>query len=545
MRNSKKELVDGFIPRRPATTQKTSKQGGLQRDNVASGLTPAKRVDTPTPTTKPEKTSGLRRSDIDQVLGAIDNETHETAGTKGKKARKQRKVHKHPRRRKIIKWSIIGIIAIIVSILCYIGVKAFLASGNIFQGDLLGLVSEDPLKEDANGRSNILVFGTSEDDDGHEAPYLTDSLMIISVDQDKNTAAMFSLPRDLWVKYDMACAAGYEGRINALYECYSNEGQDEQAGSDALRAKVGEITGLDIQYYVHVNYSVVRDAVKAVDGVTVNIEGDGADGIMDSNFDWKCGANYYERVQNCPPNGHFIEYDNGPAELDAEHALYLAMARGANGNAYGLDKSNYDREANQRKIAIALKEKALSAGTLTDFTKVTALIDAFGDNLRTNFATNEFRTLMRLGKDVTPENIQSISLVDAEPALFGSQTINGAQVQVASSGAYDYSAISNYLAKELSSDAAVKEGASIVVYNGGSTNGAAQDSVDSLTSMGLDAVVGGNAPTGTYDKYEIYMVDSSMTATKTKLEEKFGVTAKTTTPPISTGSADIIVIIGD
>lgn len=541
MRKKNQESLDGFIPRRSVDAV-TSKKVGLQRNHAAAGLTPSSERVPEADTIQPEENSGLQRSAIDQVLGEIDDQP---TLKKGKRPRRQKKVHKHPRRRKIIKWTIIAVVTLIIVIAGYIGIKALLAGNNIFQGDLLGLVSEDPLKEDTNGRSNILVFGTSEDDKGHEAPYLTDSLMVISLDQDKNVAAMFSLPRDFWVKYGMACAAGYEGRINALYECYSGGGKDEKAGADALRAKVGEVTGLDIQYYVHVNYSVVRDSVKAVGGITVNIEGDGADGIMDSNFDWKCGANYYERVQKCPPNGHFIEYKNGPANLDAEHALYLAMARGAHEPTYGLAGSNYSREANQRKIAIALKEKALSAGTLTDFTKITALIDAFGNNLRTNFATNEFRTLMRLGKDVAPENIQSISLIDAEPVIFVSQSIGGAQVQVTSSGIYDYSAVSDYLAKQLSSDAVVKEGAVIAVYNGSSTNGVATKVADELKAAGLDAIVGGNAPTGTYDKYEIYMVDTSMSATKAKLEEKFGVTAKTGTPPISTGQADIIVIIGD
>lgn len=543
MRNNKRESLDGFIPRRPvdAAAPRTT---GLQRDHATAGLTPSSEQATDATTVRPQANTGLQRAAIDQALGAIDEPVSSKKHSRRVRGQQQT-AHKHLRRRKIIKRVILSLVIIVGVILGYIGIKAFLASNNIFQGDLLGLVSSDPLQEDANGRSNILVFGTSEDDEGHEAPYLTDSLMVISLNQHDNTAAMFSIPRDLWVDYDTACVAGYQGRINALYECYANNGTDEPAGANALRAKIGEVTGLDIQYYVHVNYSVVRDSVAAVGGVTIEIEGDGADGIMDSNFDWKCGATRSERIANCPPNGHFIEYPNGPAELDAEHALYLAMARGANGNAYGLDRANFDREANQRKIAIALKEKALSAGTLTDFTKVSALLDAFGSNLRTNFKTSEIRTLMRLGQDITEENIQSISLVDATPALFANENIGGASVLTATSGRYNYSAIANYLAKQLSSDAAVQEGAVIVVYNGGSVSGAAQQLVDELAAAGLNAVVGGNAPTGVYNSHEIYMVDSSMTATQTKLEEKFSVTAATDTPPISTGQADIIVIIGD
>lgn len=63
------------------------------------------------------------------------------------------------------------------------------------------------------------------------------------------------------------------------------------------------------QYSVHVNYTVMRDVVKALDGITVTIESRDPRGQMDSNFDWKCkGGNAYASqatmIKNCPPSGH-------------------------------------------------------------------------------------------------------------------------------------------------------------------------------------------------------------------------------------------------
>lgn len=82
------------------------------------------------------------------------------------------------------------------------------------------------------------------------------------------------------------------------------------------------------------------------------------------------------KEKNCPPNGHFIEYKNGLTQLDAEHALYLAMARGDIEPTYGLGNSNFDREKNQQKIIVAIKEKAMSTGTITNVGKVSGIIDA-------------------------------------------------------------------------------------------------------------------------------------------------------------------------
>ena len=72
------------------------------------------------------------------------------------------------------------------------------------------------------------------------------------------------------------------------------------------------------------------------------------------------------------------------------------MARGDKAPTYGFEQSNFDREKNQQKIMVAIRDKALSAGTLTDFTKVSGIIDAIGKNLRTNFEKSEVRTLVTL-----------------------------------------------------------------------------------------------------------------------------------------------------
>ncbi|PID32785.1 hypothetical protein CR956_00610, partial [Candidatus Saccharibacteria bacterium] len=397
----------------------------------------------------------------------------------------------------------------------------------LFKGGILDIVSNNPLKRDSNNLSNILVFGTSEDDTRHDAPYLTDSMMVISLDQDNKLAYTFSIPRDLWVDYGRACLAGYKGRINSLYQCYSNEGKNESAGADALKSKVSEVTGLDIQYYAHVNYTVVRDLVKAVDGITIEIEGNGADGIMDSTFDWRCGRTLAERVRKCPPNGHFIEYKNGPAHLDAEHALRLATARGSHGATYGLAGSNFDREKNQQKIAIALKEKALSIGTLTDFNKITSLMNALGDNLRTNFEISEIRTLVSLGQDVTQDKIKRISLVDADPAIFSNANIGGASVLTSSSGMYNYDAMISYIKDQIKPASPNQEEAKMIIYNSSDVPGLAKIESNKLSEFGYIEVVktGNISDAGAKSKYKLYADKNKVPETTKKLEEIYGVKA--------------------
>jgi LCP family protein required for cell wall assembly len=447
---------------------------------------------------------------------------------------------KRPRRlvRRLIKWVAILIVLGLLGVGGWVGWRALMAGGTIFKGNILGLVQSTPLKEDNEGRTNVLVLGTSEDDPGHGGAYLTDSMMIVSVNQTKKTAAMFSIPRDLYVDYGMACNSGYKGKINEYFNCVNDDWDSESAEEERLaqtRAFVGEIFGLDIQYAVHVNNTVIKEAVDAVGGIDVDIEGSGgAPGILDRNFDWRCNYKCY-----------YVKYTNGVHHLDGEHALFLAMARGDVAPTYGLGNSNFDREKNQQKIILALKDKAISTGSLTNVAKVTGMIDALGNNLRTNFATNEIRTLMKLGIDIKPENIQRISLNDSDTPMVTSADYGGASVVIPVAGAFRYDGIRAYIERQLSADPVAKEGAKIAVLNGSGVAGAAQAEADKLTNDEFTVTQVGNAEAGQYNGIEVYQRSTGMNATKTKLESLYGVKVKTGTPPeIVNGEIDFIVIVG-
>jgi anionic cell wall polymer biosynthesis LytR-Cps2A-Psr (LCP) family protein len=535
--------VDGFIPRRAS-----SNLGDQHSKQPPKGFTPiASRPEIGKPTRPIASQQAMRpigqaiRTEIDESLAGIDEE-EPVKKRRGLFRRKRAAVKPPSRRKKILKRIALGILIVAVLIGGFVLVKGILASSKVFQGNLFGLFSNQPLKMDANGRSNILLFGTSEDDPGHQAPYLTDSIMVLSIDQKTKNAYMMSIPRDLWVEYGKACLSGYAGKINEVYGCNSELGKNEKEGAAALKTKVGSILGLDIQYYAHVNYSVVRDVVKALGNITVNIEGSGgAVGVMDSNFDWKCGANYYRRIEKCPPNGHFIEYKNGPATLDAEHALYLAQARGDIAPTYGLGRSNFDREINQQKIIKAIREKALSAGTLTNFAKVAELMDAIGNNLRTNFETGEVRTLVSLGQDIPSEEIKSISFIEEGNELFVGANFSGAVVPQA--GQYEYGQIQEFVEKKLSSNPVVREAANIVILNGTNVVGRAQTESDTLTDAGYTVTSTDNAPSNDYTKAIVYQLEKGYSGTKAALEKRYKTKVVTTKPAFTVPSGTTFVVI--
>lgn len=546
----KQSSMEGFVSRRPS--RMVGGVVGGDKNPPLLKTQPTSTESTPRPTR-----SGVTRSEIDASLRGIDDEEREDIPKK-RRAAPSAKPARRGGAKKWIKLFAILVLVGGIGIGGYVGIKAFLASANVLQGSFFDLFQNQPLKQDQYGRSNIVILGTSEDDPGHEGANLTDSMMIMSIDQTKKNAYMFSIPRDLYVKYGEACNSGYAGKINEYYNCV-HDGEGVEADRKALAKEaefLGNIFGMDIQYGVNVNYTVMREMVKAVGGsITVNIEGNGAvpagikpGSVMDSNFDWKCGVNNRKYthamiIERCPPRGHFIDYGPGPQVLDAEHALYLAQARGDSSPTWGLAQSNFDREKNQQKIIKALREKAMSAGVLTDFGKVSGMIDALGNNLRTTFATKEFRTLVSLAKDIHSDEIKSISLVDKDNPVVGTDMVGAMSVVVPNAGTYDYSEIRAYIHKKLTADPVAEEEAPILVLNGSGVSGLAQDEATKLEDAGYTIDGTDNAPEAKYPRYKLYQIGDDKPMTAKRLQDKYKIKITQGKPPVPIDKTTKFVLI--
>lgn len=487
-----------------------------------------------------EEGRDLSRSDISDTLDQIGDKPDlvpKLTRRQRRRIKRNAKAANHKKRSRvlrIIKWVIIALFLGGLGFIVYTGIKFFSASSNIFNGNIFQAFQNQPLIQDINGRSNFLILGTSEDDPGHEGANLADSIIVVSIDQTNHNAYTFSVPRDLYVEYGEACVPGYSGKINAYFFC-ANDGQeaaDEQERLTKMQKLVGDIFGIDIHYGVHVNYTVVKQAVDAVGGIDVDIQGSGgAPGVMDRHFDYQCDYKCY-----------LVKYDNGVHHLDGQQALNLARVRGDEAPTYGLARSNFDREINQQKIIIALLDKAVSTGTLSNFNKVMKLIDAFGNNLRSNIQTNQIRTLIDIAMKTKTSDINMISLVgdNEDPSVL---TTNNDVFP--SEGIFKYDAIKKYIAKKLSSDPVTREAAPIVVLNGSGTAGLGQTKADELKALGYNITLVDTAPEGTYAPVEIYQIGTDSAGTAKKLASLYDVTLKTTKPPVNVnGDVRFVIIYG-
>ena len=319
-------------------------------------------------------------------------------------------------------------------------------TSNVFEGNPMDILIGAPLAKDEYGRTNVLIFGTAEDDEGHGGAELTDSILVASIDQDRKIGSVLSVPRDLWVDYSVPgeesiyCSVGYKGKINATYYCAEKNFDDnKEKASKYFSEKIAEVTGLNVQYYVAIDFSVLRDVVNTLGGIDVDVWATDERGIYDICM-WGLtldkGMNY---------------------NLDGETVLKLARARNAKGG-YGLSNSNFDREINQQRIINAIKDKALSVGVLANPTKVISMIDDLGSNVKTNVTMAEMKTVI----DFITGMDGDLTSIDTRKQ-FGTSTINnqsvvvpiGASSDVSSSSLYNYTKFQRYLRSEI--DTATEE----------------------------------------------------------------------------------------
>ena len=410
--------IDGFVVRPRPVSQPTKKPVSKAS---TTGVTSPRRVPNRRPVMTPED---KLLSDIEDSLSQIGDLDLADEMPAHQTKRRQRQMPDQPKLKpkrhlskgKIIKRIVIIIIVVLLGIAGYLGVKALLASGKIFKGNPLAIFTNKArLAEDKNGRTNILIFGTSGysmSENAWDGAMLTDSIMLVSIDQDKNNAYMISLPRDLYVKYKCPALGRTSGKLNEVFYCAYTKNKDEKAGAQALMSKVSEILGLNVHYYMHADWTALVQSVNAVGGVDVKIESTDRRGIYDS--------------------GTKLRFANGEiAHLDGEKALALARARNHNPGDYGLAGSNYDREKNQQKILAALQQKALAVGTILNPTSVNGLINSMGDNLISSFDTSHVQTLIGVASKLKLAEIKQLPFVgrqDGGEDLIQSYSSGGAYV---------------------------------------------------------------------------------------------------------------------
>lgn len=473
------------------------------------------------------------------------------------KKEKRKKMKKEKKKKHIVRKVLIVLVLLLIA--AGVGVYFYLndtVAKVTDGGSLLGLILSDPdtpLKQDDNGRTNMIIFGTegySMDDPNYDGGFLTDSMMLLSINQETGDAKAVSLPRDL--KASFTCTG--TGKFNEIYYCEYSKSKNEQAAAQKLADAFKEVLGVDVHYKIHANWDAVVKIVDAIggidvvftykgqgwDGDEVTIETTSKKGLADRNNRGKTYLNY--------PNGQVVH-------LNGTQALAVARVRNAYGG-WGAANGNFNREVFQQRILEAIIKKAKANNVVSDLGAVMQIKSAVGDNLRTDFKDTEIKTALKVASSVDMKNLESISLysTDDKPrALMTTGMINNISYVLPTAGVGKYTEIHNYMKRKLSSEAFTSENAQIAVLNGTNAYGIAGKEKTQLENNGYIVKSTGNAPSGLggFDGVHTYQKNAKMTLTAEALKKFYKIDGKNNTlsteipEGLKNTEADFIVIIGN
>lgn len=302
------------------------------------------------------------------------------------------------------------------------------ATSKLFgNSNAFGLLAQTPPQQ-TDGRTNILLVGYSADDPNHGGATLTDSIMVLSLNKDKKSGYMLSIPRDLYVDIP---DEGY-AKINEAYQDGQRSNFNEpglpEGGIGLLQKTVTQVTGLEIHNYALIDYAAVREIVDALGGITVNVQSPDPRGIYDPNFQ--------------PQEGGPLKLANGPQKIDGQTALRLTRARGATYGSYGFPESDFNRTQNQQLVLNAIKAE-LNWKLVLDPRTNGKIFNAVGNNIDTDVKLSEVIPLYRMFTSVPSDQLKSVTLnnINDVNLLTGYRTRYGQSALIPAAGIDDYNDI--------------------------------------------------------------------------------------------------------
>ncbi|HHX58629.1 MAG TPA: LCP family protein [Candidatus Moranbacteria bacterium] len=222
-------------------------------------------------------------------------------------------------------------------------------------------------------RINILLLGMGGE--GHQGEYLTDTIMLISIDPTTYRAALLSIPRDLYVQIP---ETKLKTKINAVYAYHlTNKNNSQLESLNAIAATVEEVTNQEIDYSIALDFDGFKKIIDELGGIDLEVTED----IYDPRYP---GPNYSYQT---------FAIQKGFQHLDAETALKYARVRHTPSGDFG-------RSARQQQVIAAAKKKALSLGTIANPWKIGSLIDILGEHLKTNIRLEEISAFIKLAEKI-------------------------------------------------------------------------------------------------------------------------------------------------
>ena len=264
---------------------------------------------------------------------------------------------------------IVGIVIGLIFVLVLASVTGFMKStyATMNQISAAGISAEGPHAKsvDVTGEAfNIYITGIDqwEEEKGYDLER-SDVNMIVTVNPLTKKVLLTSIPRDSYVKLHTAQAMDKLTHTGVY-------------GVDETLNTVEDWLGIDLNYYVKMNFTAVRDIINAMGGIHV---------YSPVEFDSSLRPYHYKKGWN---------------DLGGRQALFFARER------HAFEGQDAIRVENQQRVMKAIIKKMTSSTTL--LTSYDDVMAAAGKNLSTNMSSKDMTELVKMQiTDLAEWDIQS------------------------------------------------------------------------------------------------------------------------------------------
>ena len=210
----------------------------------------------------------------------------------------------------------------------------------------------------------ILLMGVDATGDGisSASSFNGDSLMLITFNPKTLSATVFSIPRDTYVP--IACRGDKEDKINS----------SAYGGTTCVVNTIQNLTGIDIDYYVKINFTGVVKLVDDLGGIEVDVPIEFCEQDSQRRFD-----------------DHLICLKKGYQKLNGEQALAFSRHRKT------LLLGDFQRVQHQQMVVEAMVTALKNTKSVDSFYKI------MGDvvnNIDTNMSTEQILSLYKVAKNI-------------------------------------------------------------------------------------------------------------------------------------------------
>jgi polyisoprenyl-teichoic acid--peptidoglycan teichoic acid transferase len=380
------------------------------------------------------------------------------------------------------------------------------------------------------GRVTVLLLGIDERR-SEQGPWRTDTMILVTIDPATKSAAMLSMPRDLWVEIP-----GYDGydKINTAH--FKGDADQYPEGGPGLAMKtVQQNFGVPVQYFASINFYAFVSIIDRLECVPIDVP----ETIDDPDYPAAEGSGFDP-----------FHIDAGHHCMGGETLLKYARTRATFG-------SDFDRAARQQAVIMSIRDHVLDTNRLpTLITQAPLIFEDIRSGVNTNFSLDQMRALALLASEIPEENIcravisgeyveEMKTLEDQSQVIIWNREKVRALVDemFSGTGGCTPATVPQEASPELA-ELARAENARINILNGTNQAGLATDTSNILTGAGLSSITIGNADRFDYTQTIIYNY-TGKEATARFIAQLLGVpeTAIQTAAPTTT-LYDIEIVLG-